>query len=93
MDITLNTKDADFILRFLRTDLERINDSLSKLKDSKDELQKTCEKSDLKDSRLAQVMMSIADEVATETTDGMEEVKGDLLRCIELLTVGSEVSA
>ena len=93
MDITLNTKDADFILRFLRTDLERINDSLSKLKDSKDELQKTYEKSDLKDSRLAQVMMSIADEVATETTDGMEEVKGDLLRCIELLTVGSEVSA
>ena len=93
MNITLNSKDADFILRFLRTDLERLNDSLNKLLDSKEELQKTYNESQIKDSKLAQVMMNIAEEVAAETKDGMQGVKNDLLKCIELLTVGSEVSA
>ena len=93
MEITLNSKDADFILRFLRTDLERLNASLNKLLESKDELQKTYNNSEIKDSRLANVMMDIAEKVTAETKEGMQEVKNDLLHCIELLTVGSEVSA
>lgn len=91
--IQLNEKDADFILRFLRTDLEKINDRVNALLDSKDELQKTYEGSDIKDSRIAQIMMDIANEVTEETKEGMQEVKNELLHCIELLTVGSEVSA
>ena len=93
MEITLKSKDADFILRFLRTDLERLNASLNKLLESKDELQKTYNNSEIKDSRLANVMMDIAEKVTAETKEGMQEVKNDLLHCIELLTVGSEVSA
>ena len=93
MNITLNTKDADFILRFLRTDLDRLNASLDRLLDSREELQKTYDNSAIKDTKLANVMMDIAEKVTAETKEGMQEVKDDLLHCIELLTVGSEVSA
>jgi len=93
MNITLNTKDADFILRFLRTDLDRLNASLDRLLDSREELQKTYDNSAIKDTKLANVMMDIAEKVTAETKEGMQEVKDDLLHCIDLLTVGSEVSA
>ena len=93
MNSTLNTNDADFILRFLRTDLDRLNASLDRLLDSREELQKTYDNSAIKDTKLANVMMDIAEKVTAETKEGMQEVKDDLLHCIELLTVGSEVSA
>ena len=91
--ITLSNEDADFILRFLRTDLEIVNDRLNKLMDSKKELQKTYDDSEIKDTKLANIMMDIAEKVTADAKGGMQEVRGKLLRCIELLTVGSEVSA
>ena len=91
--ITLSNEDADFILRFLRTDLDTLNNKLNKLSDSREELQKTYNESEMKGTKLANVMMDIAEKVATEAKNNMQEVKENLLHCIELLTVGSEVSA
>lgn len=89
--IQLNEKDADFILRFLRIDLERLNGNLNELQQSNDDLKETYEKSSVKDSLMAKYMMDLAEEVTSKTTAGLSEIKNDLIHCIELLTVGSEV--
>lgn len=91
--IQLNEKDADFILRFIRVDLERLNGNLNELHQSNNDLKETYEKSNMKDSLMAKCMMDLAEEVTTKTTEGLSEIKNDLIHCIDLLTTGSEVSA
>ena len=90
--ITLTPSDADFILKFLRIDLERLNENIEKLQQGKEDLKDTYQNSNIKDIKMATYMLNLAEEVTDKTTLGLNEVKNNLLHCIELLTTGSEVS-
>ena len=93
MNIVLTPKDADFILKYLRFDLECINEKKEKLEKGKVELRSTYDESDIKDERMAKYLLDLAEVTADATLKGFDEIKKDLNHCIELLTVGSEVSA
>lgn len=92
MDIRLTQKDADFILKYIRADLEKITGTNVKLAERKkefiNELQNQGVKEDSLAGSIAKNLLFFSEEL-TNTTDKIEK---DLLKCAELLTVGSEVS-
>lgn len=88
--VTLSNEDADFILRFLRADLELIEFRMEKLTESKKSLQKTYDTSEIKNTKLAQIMMDTADKISSQSLKEMQEIKNNLIHGIELLTAGSE---
>lgn len=87
MEITLTSKDADFILKFIRAELVRLNDSALKLNHRQKELEAVYK--DMKKSDYGDTIVQLAKEVSTCVSDNMNEVRRDLERCIELLTIGS----
>ena len=92
MNIVLTQQDADFILKFIRTDLTVLQTNHNKTEQSYDELNKILEKhKDLANIPLYQVIKETAEDLMKETNRSNGELIKDLEKCIELLTVGSEV--
>lgn len=90
MNITLTTKDADLILKYIRQDLERVIESDKKIAESKqrfiDCLENNGIKSDSFSGRIAAELLDFSSEV--EKTSA--ECKTELTKCIRVLTCGSE---
>ena len=92
MNITLSQKDADFILKYIRMDARRVDERLKSLKESEERLRDKCKALQLEDDSLAVALLEAASQAGTEVADEMNGLKKDFTRCIELLTVGSEVA-
>jgi hypothetical protein len=91
MNITLTQQDADFILRFIRADLENISETQSQIQKKHSALNSHFTKK-LKDNETAKELMSFANEFTSMVDEAICETKDELEKCIMLLTVGSEVS-
>lgn len=90
--IVLSTKDADFILKYIRADLEKITEAYSLTEKKKREFIEELKKEDVKDDSfegtMAKTLIDLANAINTETS----AIKEDLTKCVELLTVGSEAA-
>jgi hypothetical protein len=90
--ITLSTKDADFILKYIRADLEKITEAYSLTEKKKREFIEELKEEDVKDDSfegtMAKTLIDLANAINTETS----AIKEDLTKCVELLTVGSEAA-
>jgi len=91
MNIILTQQDADFILKYLRNDLEQVIEASSDLKKKYANLQKLFT-DNLKKNKDAVTVMKIARVAAETMNEATSELQADLEKCIMLLTVGSEVS-
>lgn len=90
VNITLNEKDADFILKFIRTDLEKVilsekrhNSKFERLKQYYTNMEK---------NPVADGLMKVAGVLCNEVNENMSDFKKGLEHCIDLLMCGSEVS-
>lgn len=90
VNIVLNQKDADFILKYLRKDLERIVESDKDLDSKFEMLQKSYDKDELKKDPVASSLMKIATVMTKAVNESSNTVKKDLEHCIELLVCGSD---
>lgn len=88
MEIKLNTKDADFILRIIRSDLERVNNSRERLLESQKTFNEEMKKRNVKSLMIKAITHSL-NEDTKDVLEREEEIRNDLMKCIELLTVGS----
>lgn len=90
--ITLSTKDADFILKYIRADLEKITEAYSLTEKKKREFIEELKEEDVKDDSfegtMAKTLIDLANAINIETS----AIKEDLTKCVELLTVGSEAA-
>jgi len=92
MNIILTQQDADFILKFIRTDLTVLRTNQNNTEESYERLNKTLEKhKDLAGTILYQSIKDAAYTLIKESSKSNKELIKDLEKCIELLTVGSEV--
>lgn len=91
MSISLTTKDADFILGFIRADLQRVVDNTANLDESWKRLEASCT-DNIKDLSFVQGLMKIAGDARQMAVSDNNDIRKDLERCVELLTCGSEVS-
>ena len=89
MSFTLTTKDADFILRFIRTSLEEVNKRFKEVDESWKRLNAACT-DNIIDLSVVTSVMKLADIAKLESERNLTEVKAALEHCIELLTWGSE---
>lgn len=94
MNIVLTQKDADFILKYIRLDARRVEENYKKLTENENRLVKAYEESnfDKNELTLATTLLDMAKEVGTSAKNDLIELQKDFTRCIELLTVGSEVT-
>lgn len=90
MDIVLNQKDADFILKYIRGELERLIISEKTHEEKYKKLQNHYKK--MKKDTFVDGLMDIAGELHSDVSEGLNEYHKGLERCIELLMCGSEVS-
>ena len=92
MNITLTQKDADFILKYIRADLQKVTETNVKLVERKKEFANELKKQDIREDSfagsIAKSFLYISEEITNET----DAIEKDLTKCVELLTVGSEVS-
>lgn len=92
MNIVLTQQDADFILKFIRTDLTVLQTNHNNTEQSYERLNKTLEKhKDFASTILYQSIKDTADTLMKESNRSNEKLIKELEKCIELLTVGSEV--
>jgi len=87
--IELTQKDADFILRYIRADLQKASEAVERLKQRQEELERSCKKVDEKGEAL-ESLITITKLVGKAVDDDMNIIRHDLEHCIELLTCGSE---
>lgn len=90
MNIVLKQKDADFILSFIRTDLKQLESSINKLDVKEQNLINSAKK--LQDDAVVEIITQLTLEQGNVVKKSLKEIKDDLIRCVELLTVGSEVA-
>lgn len=90
MNIVLTQEDADFVLKYIRADLEKLSDQLKINASQCAELRKKCSDK-IKDEPLLQTLMGIADDLKKEVEEGAAVLQSGLERCAELLMCGSEV--
>ena len=90
MEIKLTAKDADFILKFIRADLQRVCENAAKLRGKQSELEEVFEKSEK--TELMKQIWKMTKEAGDMVSEDMTEIRHDLERCVELLTCGSEVT-
>jgi len=90
MNIILTQQDADFILKYIRSDLEQLAEVSSELDEKYKKLQSSFTDR-LKSNKDAVTIMEIARTAAEAMSETTTEIKNDLEKCIMLLTVGSEV--
>ena len=92
MNIVLSQKDADFILKYIRMDARRVEERYQTLKENEQNLIESYKKANFNDSKVAETIMGITKEISDNVKDDLLELQKDFSRCIELLTVGSEVT-
>ena len=91
MNITITTKDADLILKYIRIDLERVIASDKKIAESKQKFVDCLEKNGIKgDSVSGRIANEILD-LSSEVEKSSAECKSELTKCIKILTCGSEL--
>ena len=91
MEIKLTAKDADFILRFIRSDLQRIVDNSTNLDESWSRLEHSCT-DQIKDLPFVKGLMEVAGDAMKMARSDNDDLRKGLEHCVELLTCGSEVS-
>lgn len=92
MNITLTQADADFILKYIRMDARRVEERYETLQENENNLRKAYEKANLTDRAVGNAIMEVAEELSTNVKNDLIELRKDFTKCIELLTVGSEVT-
>ena len=90
MNIVLNQKDADFILKYIRGDLERLIASENSRKEKYEKLKQHNNK--MKKDPLVDSLMEAAKDLHEDISEGLSEFHKGLERCVELLMCGSEAS-
>lgn len=88
MNIIISQKDADFILKFIRADLKRVSDSSASLHNNYKRLEKSCTE-DLRNLPEVASMMEMATILKKTMDEDSDEIRKDLEKCIEILTIGS----
>lgn len=90
MNIVLSAKDADFILKYLREDLERVSEAGEKITKKQSEFRDHIKELNVDGPELilANGLIEASDDMINESN----EIRNNLTRCIELLTCGSEVT-
>ena len=92
MNIVLSAKDADFILKYLRDDLEKVCKTGSKIAEKQAEFKKHISELNISSNNPELILAKGLIETADELIEESNETKNNLTRCIELLTCGSEVT-
>ena len=90
MNIVLSQKDADFILKYIRGDLERLIVSENSRKEKYEILKQHYNK--IEKDPLIDSLMEAAKDLHEDISEGLSEFHKGQERCIELLMCGSEVS-
>lgn len=90
MNIVLTPKDADFILRYIRIDLERLVKSDNEIIKCKNAYVERLKSKGVKEDSFEGVIAKSLLELSDEVMNTSETNKKDLEHCIELLTCGSE---
>lgn len=91
MNITLSQKDADFILKFLRADLERVSSSNVEIKEKQIEFKKEISELNLQsDSCPEMILVKNLLDLSSDMLNESLDIEKDLCRCIELLMMGSK---
>ena len=90
MNITLSTKDADFIIRFLRKDLEKVSNAENSLKERQTEFKNRIDELNVSESCPEMILVNGLLDVSNNLIEESEQTKNELCKCIELLTAGSE---
>ncbi len=92
MNIIISQKDADFILAYLRTDLEKVTKTCDNLAERsekfKTELEKHKGKMGIMEEIMSKGLLDVSSEMLKDSIQTKK--KSELLKCIEILTVGSE---
>ena len=91
MNVVLSAKDADFILKFLRADLEKVSECGDNLIDKRNKYKEKMGELQLADNCPEMILVNGLIDIADDLIDESEDTKKDLMKCIELLTIGSEV--
>lgn len=90
MNITLTQKDADFILNYLRVDLQKLNDACDSVNGNLNKIREMRDKDEeLRNNLFANIFASKINEQADEFSSLYKRKTDILVKCIELLTVGS----
>lgn len=92
MNVILTQKNADFILKYIRNDLRAVTDAASSLEENYNNLEKSCESAE-EMPQVAKRVLELAKAAKDISDENTESIKKELEHCIELLTVGREVSA
>jgi len=92
MNIVLTQKDADFILKYIRMDAKRIDEKVEELKKDELRLLESCKQLNNFEPKTASMISNFAKEFGKNVIDELENIQSDFTKCIELLTVGSEVN-
>ena len=88
MNIIISQKDADFILKFIRAELKRVSDSSTSLQNNYKRLEKACTE-DLRNLPEVVSMMEMARVLKQTVDENSDELRKDLEKCVEILTIGS----
>ena len=93
MEIRLTTKDADFILTYLRSDLERLNDNCDKVHANEKRLEKlrfkVCKDGNEAEKTFVEITAKALEKDIAEYNRLYQEHTDKIVKCIELLTIGS----
>lgn len=92
MNIVLTQKDADFILKYIRMDARRVDERYAMLEENEKNLLESCNDLDKFDSKAATVISKFAKDLGSDVRNDLDTLKKDFTKCIELLTIGSEVT-
>ena len=93
MNITLTQKDADYILLYLRSDLQRINDHCDKMHEHAKEYEQIKDKMEKERNSFDLMLLKAFDKRTQEQIDEYDRLykqhTDTIIKCIELLTIGS----
>ena len=92
MNIVLSQKDADFILKFIRADADMIDERYKELNKAENDLRETYKNGNFNNLDKIKNIMEVSGDLATTVRGHLTELKNDITRCIELLTIGSEAA-
>ena len=90
MNIVISQKDADFIIAYLRTDLEKVTKTCDNLTEKSEKFKTELENHKGKIGIMEEIMSKGLIDISSEMLKDSMQTKSELLKCIEILTVGSE---
>lgn len=92
MNITLTMKDADFILKYLREKLQNLNENFRLADEKEKEISRMFnENEDIKNNLIARLAMDSVKKEHVEFSEYHKAQSDILIKCIELLTIGSSI--